>query len=52
MADDRAQAAARRPDAASSLVSALANLTADKIIEDKATDLTPYGLDTPTLDVR
>src|SRR5580658_5869661 len=39
------------PDAASSLVSALTSVTADKTIEDKATDVSPYGLDHPTLDV-
>jgi hypothetical protein len=38
-------------DAAGQIVSALANLNADKVIEDKAGDLKPYGLDTPTLDV-
>jgi hypothetical protein len=39
-------------DAAGSMASTLANLTADKVIEDKAGDLKPYGLDTPTLDVQ
>jgi hypothetical protein len=39
-------------DAAASMVSALANLNADKVIEEKATDLKPYGLDRPTLDVQ
>src|ERR1700679_128191 len=39
------------PDAASSLVSALTSVTADKTIEDKATDIAPYGLNHPTLDV-
>ena len=39
------------PDASSSLVSALTSVTADKTIEDKATDVTPYGLTHPTLDV-
>ncbi len=39
-------------DAAGSIVSALANLNADKVVEDKAADLKPYGLDTPTLDVQ
>ena len=34
------------------MVSTLANLNADKVVEDKAADLKPYGLDTPTLDVR
>ncbi|MGO4881940.1 MAG: DUF4340 domain-containing protein [Bryobacteraceae bacterium] len=38
-------------DAAKSLVSSLASLNADKTVEDKATDLTPYGLNSPTLDV-
>jgi Domain of unknown function (DUF4340) len=39
------------PDAASSLVSALTSVTADKTIEDKAADIAPYGLTHPTLDV-
>jgi len=39
-------------DAAGSMVSALVNLNADKVIEEKATDLKPYGLDVPTLDVQ
>ena len=39
------------PDAATSLVSALTSVTADKTIEDKAADITPYGLNHPTLDV-
>ena len=39
-------------DAAGSMVSALANLNADKVVEEKAADLKPYGLDSPTLDVR
>jgi hypothetical protein len=39
-------------DAAGSMASALANLTADKVVEDKAADLKPYGLDSPTLDVQ
>src|SRR5580658_7699848 len=38
-------------DAARSLVSALTSVTADKTIEDKATDISPYGLNHPTLDV-
>src|SRR5664279_2327214 len=38
-------------DAAASMVSTLSNLTADKVVEEKATDLKPYGLDMPTLDV-
>src|SRR5205085_10944950 len=38
-------------DATASMVSALSTLNADKVVEDKATDLKPYGLDTPTLDV-
>jgi hypothetical protein len=33
------------------MVSTLSNLTADKVVEEKATDLKPYGLDMPTLDV-
>ena len=39
-------------DAAGSMVSTLANLNADKVVEDKAADLKPYGLDVPTLDVQ
>ncbi|MGD0499778.1 MAG: DUF4340 domain-containing protein [Bryobacteraceae bacterium] len=38
-------------DAVSSLVSTLSSATADKKVEDKATDLHPYGLDIPTLDI-
>ena len=39
-------------DAAGSMVSTLATLNADKVVEDKAADLKPYGLDIPTLDVQ
>src|SRR5450631_1691988 len=39
-------------DAVASMVSALANLNADKVVEEKAADLKPYGLDRPTLDVQ
>ncbi len=39
------------PDAASSLATAVTSITADKTIEDKATDVAPYGLNHPTLDV-
>src|SRR5450759_1356775 len=39
-------------DAAGSMMSALANLNADKVVEEKATDLKQYGLDIPTLDVQ
>jgi hypothetical protein len=39
------------PDASSSLVSALTSVTADKTIEDKATDFAPYGLAAPALHV-
>ena len=38
-------------DAVSGMVTTLSNLTADKVIEENATDLKPYGLDIPTLDV-
>jgi hypothetical protein len=38
-------------DAAKSLVGALSTLNADKVVEDKAADLSPYGLNAPTLDV-
>lgn len=37
------------PDASSSLVSTLSSVTADKTIEDNATDLAGYGLASPTL---
>jgi len=46
------KAMAADQDAAGSLTSTLANLNADKVVEDKATDLKPYGLDMPTLDVQ
>ena len=39
-------------DAAGFAVIHAANLNADKVVEDKATDLKPYGLDMPTLDVQ
>jgi hypothetical protein len=39
-------------DAAGGMVSTLANLSADKLVEEKATDLKAYGLDIPTLDVQ
>jgi ribosomal protein L12E/L44/L45/RPP1/RPP2 len=38
-------------DAVGSLVSTLGALTGDKTIDPNATDLTPYGLNTPTLDI-
>jgi hypothetical protein len=38
-------------DAVASMVSSLSSLNADKVVEEKAADLKPYGLDTPTLDV-
>ncbi|SPE42526.1 conserved exported hypothetical protein [Candidatus Sulfopaludibacter sp. SbA3] len=38
-------------DAASSLTSSLSSVAADKTIEDNATDLSAYGLNTPQLDV-
>ena len=38
-------------DAVSSLISSLNPLTADSVVEDKATDLTKYGLKTPSLTV-
>ena len=38
-------------DTAKSLVSSLGTLNADKVVEDKAADLAPYGLTAPTLDV-
>jgi hypothetical protein len=39
------------PDTVGSMVSSLSSLNADKLIEDKATDLQPYGLHVPTLDI-
>jgi hypothetical protein len=39
------------PDTVGSMVSSLSALNADKLIEDKAADLQPYGLHLPTLDV-
>jgi hypothetical protein len=39
------------PDAVSSMVGNLTNLNADKVIEENASDLKPYGLDQPTLDI-
>ncbi len=39
-------------DAAGSMASALGSLTGDKVVEEKAADLKPYGLETPTLDVQ
>ena len=55
-ADGKWQITAPKPqradqDTAKSLVSSLATLNADKVVEDKATDLSPYGLNAPTLDV-
>ena len=38
-------------DSVSSMVSSLSSLNADKVIEDNATDLKPYGLDQPSLDI-
>ena len=38
-------------DAVSSMVSTLGTLNADKVVEDNATDLQPYGLKIPTLEV-
>ncbi len=38
-------------DAAASMVSTLSSLNADKVIEEKASDLQQYGLHVPTLDV-
>jgi hypothetical protein len=39
-------------DAAGAIQSTLANLSSDKLIDPKATDLKGYGLETPTLDVQ
>jgi hypothetical protein len=38
-------------DSVSSMVGNLSNLNADKVIEENASDLKPYGLDIPTLDI-
>jgi hypothetical protein len=38
-------------DAVTSMVTSLSALTADKTIEDNASDLKAYGLETPTLDI-
>src|ERR1039458_4692753 len=38
-------------DTVGSMVSSLSSLNADKLIEDKAADLQPYGLNIPTLDI-
>jgi hypothetical protein len=38
-------------DTTTTLVSALSSLNADTVVDDKATDLAPYGLKTPTVDV-
>src|SRR5689334_7429780 len=38
-------------DAVSSMVSSLGSLNADKVIEDEADDLKPYGLADPTLTI-
>ena len=39
-------------DSVSSMVSTLSSLNADKVVEEKAADLQPYGLNMPTLDVQ
>jgi hypothetical protein len=39
------------PDTVEAMVNGLANLNLDKVVEEKASDLAPYGLSTPTLDV-
>src|ERR1035437_7168523 len=44
------KAMAADQDAAGSMVSTLANLNADKVVEEKAAALKPYGLDIPPLD--
>lgn len=38
-------------DSVSSMIGNLSNLNADKVIEENAADLKPYGLDVPTLDI-
>jgi hypothetical protein len=39
-------------DAAGSMQSTLANLNSDKLVDEKAADLSAYGLGTPTLDIQ
>jgi Domain of unknown function (DUF4340) len=39
-------------DAVSGVVTNLSALNADKVVEDKAADLKPYGLDNPSLDIQ
>ncbi|HUI81704.1 MAG TPA: DUF4340 domain-containing protein [Bryobacteraceae bacterium] len=39
-------------DAASGIVTTLGTLNADSVVDAKATDLTPYGLQNPSLDVQ
>ncbi len=39
-------------DAVGSMASTLGSLSADKVVEEKAADLKPYGLETPTLDIQ
>src|SRR5262249_19222434 len=39
-------------DAVSSMVNNLSSLNYDKVIEENAADLKPYGLGTPTLDIQ
>jgi hypothetical protein len=38
-------------DTTTTLVSALSSLNADSVVDEKPTDLAPYGLKTPTLDI-
>ncbi|MCL4402414.1 MAG: DUF4340 domain-containing protein [Acidobacteria bacterium] len=38
-------------DAVNSMVSSLSSLTGDKLVEEKAADISPYGLKPPTLEV-
>src|SRR5690349_431524 len=38
-------------DSVNSLISTLSNVTSDRLIEDKASDLAPYGLASPQLEV-
>ncbi|HLK48134.1 MAG TPA: DUF4340 domain-containing protein [Bryobacteraceae bacterium] len=40
------------PDTVGSLITTLGGLNADAVVEDKASDLTPYGLKEPALDVQ
>ncbi|MGA2133090.1 MAG: DUF4340 domain-containing protein [Bryobacteraceae bacterium] len=55
-ADGKWQMTAPKPiradqDAAKTVVTSATTLNGDKVVEDKATDLAPYGLNTPSIEV-